>query len=133
MEPWSEYLTGKQGTPPSPYYDPLAFAISEAHKRGLELHAWFNPYRARHPSAKGPLAGSHIANTDPDVVKRYGTMLWMDPGEPVVQKRTLQVMEDVVRRYDVDGIHIDDYFYPYPEGIAGFPRLNELCVSGGPV
>jgi uncharacterized lipoprotein YddW (UPF0748 family) len=130
LEPWSEYLTGRQGKAPSPYYDPLAFAVSEAHKRGLELHAWFNPYRARHPSAKGPLASTHIASTDPGVVKRYGSMLWMDPGEPLVQQRTLQVIEDVVRRYDVDGIHIDDYFYPYPEGSQEFPDAGSYASRG---
>ncbi len=114
IEPWSEYLTGKQGNAPNPKWDPLAFAIDEAHKRGLELHAWFNPYRAKHPAAKGPLASNHIANTHPNLVRTYGTYLWLDPGEPAVQQRSLDVFLDVVKRYDVDGIHIDDYFYPYP-------------------
>ncbi|HEV2150402.1 MAG TPA: family 10 glycosylhydrolase [Longimicrobiaceae bacterium] len=114
LEPWSEYLTGEQGRAPEPLYDPLELAVTEAHRRGLELHAWFNPYRARHPSATGPEAASHIARARPELVKRYGGFLWMDPGEPEVQERTVQVMLDVVRRYDVDGIHIDDYFYPYP-------------------
>ncbi len=131
LEPWSEYLTGRQGKAPQPYYDPLAFAVAEAHKRGLELHAWFNPYRAHHPSAKGPLAASHIANTDPGVVKQYGSMLWMDPGEPTVQDRTLQVIADVVKRYDVDGVHIDDYFYPYPEGSRDFPDDGSYASRGG--
>ena len=115
LEPWSEYLTGAQGRPPEPLYDPLAFAVEEAHRRGLELHAWFNPYRARHPTAASPAAESHISRTHPEVVKEYGRYLWMDPGEPLVRERTLNVMLDVVRRYDVDGVHIDDYFYPYPE------------------
>lgn len=114
LEPWSEYLTGEQGRAPEPFYDPLAFAVEEAHRRGLELHAWFNPYRARHPSARTPESPTHIARTRPDLVKRYGGFLWMDPGEPEVQDRSVTVMMDVVRRYDVDGIHIDDYFYPYP-------------------
>ncbi len=83
LEPWSEYLTGVEGQPPAPFYDPLAFAIEEAHQRGLELHAWFNPYRARHLSAKSPIPASHIM--------------------------------DVVKRYDIDGVHFDDYFYPYKE------------------
>ncbi|MBI2512002.1 MAG: family 10 glycosylhydrolase [Opitutae bacterium] len=112
LEPWSEYLTGKQGQ--SPGYDPLAVWIAEAHRRGLELHAWFNPYRARHNEAKSPLAKSHIANTHPRAVKKYGELLWMDPGESFAAERTLAVIRDVVRRYDVDGVHIDDYFYPYP-------------------
>jgi uncharacterized lipoprotein YddW (UPF0748 family) len=115
LEPWSEYLTGAQGQPPSPYYDPLEFAVSEAHKRGLELHCWFNPYRALHPAQKGPVAPNHISRTQPSIVKQYGKYLWMDPGEPDVQRRSLQVMLDVVKRYDVDGVHIDDYFYPYKE------------------
>ncbi len=114
-EPWSEYLTGQQGRPPNPAYDPLMFAVEEAHKRGLELHCWFNPYRAKHPAQKGLLARDHIGVTNPEVVKMYGKYLWMDPGEPKVQQRTLNVMLDVVRRYDVDGVHIDDYFYPYQE------------------
>ena len=114
-EPWSEYLTGRMGRAPDPYYDPLEFAVNEAHKRGLELHAWFNPYRARHPSAKSPISADHISRTNPELVKKYGGHLWMDPGEPAVRRRTTQVMLDVVKRYDVDGVHVDDYFYPYKE------------------
>ncbi len=113
LEPWSEYLTGQQGKPPSPYWDPLAFAVEEAHKRGLELHAWFNPYRAWHPSAKGKPSATHISQTT-DLAKPYGTYLWLDPGEKRVQDHSIAVMLDVVKRYDLDGVHIDDYFYPYP-------------------
>jgi uncharacterized lipoprotein YddW (UPF0748 family) len=119
LEPWSEYLTGTMGKAPEPFYDPLAFAVQEAHARGLELHAWFNPYRARHPSAKSELAASHISRARPDLVRTYGTHLWMDPGEPAVQEHSLRVILDVIRRYDVDGIHIDDYFYPYREYASG--------------
>ena len=115
LEPWSEYLTGAMGQPPRPFYDPLAFAIEEAHKRGLELHAWFNPYRAHHPSAKSPIAPNHISKTHPDLVRQYGRLLWLDPGEKAVQDYSLQVILDVVKRYDVDGVHFDDYFYPYKE------------------
>lgn len=115
LEPWSEYLTGQQGREPDPYYDPLEFAVSEAHARGLELHAWFNPYRARHPSARGDLAPNHIARANPELVKTYGSYLWMDPGEDAVRQRSVDVVVDVVRRYDIDGVHIDDYFYPYRE------------------
>jgi uncharacterized lipoprotein YddW (UPF0748 family) len=114
-EPWSEYLTGKMGRAPDPYYDPLEFAVNEAHRRGLELHAWFNPYRAHHPSGKSAPSPTHISVTHPELVKRYGSMLWMDPGEPLVRERTLAVVLDVVKRYDIDGVHIDDYFYPYKE------------------
>jgi len=125
IEPWSEYLTGKQGLAPVPLWDPLQFAVEQAHARGLELHAWFNPYRAKEPSAKGPLAASHIARRHPELVKKYGTQLWMDPGEPEVRAQTLRVVLDVVKRYDIDGVHLDDYFYPYPErrpnGSTDFP------------
>lgn len=115
IEPWSEYLTGEQGRAPVPFWDPLEFAIKEAHARNLELHAWFNPYRARHTDAKSALSPTHIARTNPSLVKPYAGYLWMDPGEPAVRARTLRVILDVVQRYDVDGVHIDDYFYPYPE------------------
>jgi uncharacterized lipoprotein YddW (UPF0748 family) len=114
-EPWSEYLTGEMGRAPDPRWDPLAFAVHEAHARGLELHAWFNPYRARNADAESPAAASHISRTHPELVRRYGKYLWMDPGEPAVQEHSLRVILDVVRRYDIDGVHIDDYFYPYRE------------------
>jgi uncharacterized lipoprotein YddW (UPF0748 family) len=115
IEPWSEYLTGLQGRAPEPYYDPLAFAVAEAHKRGLELHAWFNPFRAGHPQAKSPPAPNHIARVLPELVRHYGDQIWLDPGEPPVQARALAVILDVVKRYDIDGVIMDDYFYPYPE------------------
>ena len=114
IEPWSEYLTGLQGRAPSPEWDPIEFAVKECHERGMELHCWFNPYRAKHPAQHGPVASNHLARTNPDVVKQYDRYLWMDPGEKAVQKRSLDVMLDVVKRYDIDGVHIDDYFYPYP-------------------
>lgn len=114
LEPWSMYLTGVEGRAPEPYYDPLTFAVKEAHARGLELHAWFNPYRAKHPSAKGAHARNHVSVKHPSWVRTYDAYEWMDPGEPAVLEHTLQVIVDVVKRYDVDGIHVDDYFYPYP-------------------
>ncbi len=113
-EPWSEYLTGRQGRPPSPWYDPLQFAVEEAHARGLELHAWVNPYRAGHPAGDGPRDVTHISRQRPDLVRTYGAYVWLDPGEPEAADHSLEVILDVVRRYDVDGIHLDDYFYPYP-------------------
>ncbi len=115
LEPWSEYLTGVQGQAPSPYYDPLTFAVEEAHKRGLELHAWFNPYRAKHPTCKSPLCAMHISKTQPAIVCTYGEHLWLDPGEKATQDHSLAVMMDVLKRYDIDGVHLDDYFYPYRE------------------
>ncbi len=114
LEPWSEYLTGLQGRAPSPEWDPIAFAVKECHERGMELHCWFNPYRAKHPAQQGPMAANSLAVTNPDIVKSYDRYLWMDPGEKTVQKRSLDVIFDVVKRYDIDGVHIDDYFYPYP-------------------
>jgi uncharacterized lipoprotein YddW (UPF0748 family) len=115
IEPWSERITGTQGRAPEPFYDPLAFAIEEAHKRGLELHAWFNPFRATHPLAESRVALNHISQTHPELVRQYGKQLVLDPGEPAAQAHTLAVVMDVVNRYDIDGVTFDDYFYPYPE------------------
>ncbi|MDB4874214.1 MAG: hypothetical protein JWM41_660 [Gemmatimonadetes bacterium] len=121
-EPWSQYLTGRQGRAPDPAWDPLAFAVEQAHKRGLELHAWFNPYRAHYTRDSLGAANTHISKTNPELVRRYGTFLWMDPGDPEVRRRSVRAIVDVVKRYDVDGVHIDDYFYPYPENdSAGKP------------
>ena len=114
LEPWSAYLTGTMGKAPEPPYDPLAYAIEQAHARGLELHCWFNPYRVQQSAAAGPAAATHASVTMPQVVRTYGPFLWFDPGEPAAAERFLAVVRDVVGRYDVDGVHIDDYFYPYP-------------------
>ena len=114
IEPWSDRLTGTQGKPPEPFYDPLAFAIAEAHRRGLELFAWLNPFRAAHPDSKSPPAANQITRTHPELVRHYANQIWLDPGEPAAQAHTLAVVLDVVNRYDVDGIVFDDYFYPYP-------------------
>lgn len=133
LEPWTEYLSGEQGKPPSPLYDPLQTWIAEAHLRGLELHAWLNPYRARHSTAKSALSANHIANTNPEAVKSYGDQLWMDPAEPVAVQRTLDVVADLVKRYDLDGIHIDDYFYPYPVFAPDlFGATGEVDFPDGP-
>lgn len=119
LEPWSAYLSGTMGEAPTPPYDPLAFAIEAAHARGLELHCWLNPYRVRHTAAVGPPAATHASVSMPGVVRTYGTYLWFDPGEPAAAARFLDVVRDVVGRYDVDGVHIDDYFYPYPVKVDG--------------
>jgi uncharacterized lipoprotein YddW (UPF0748 family) len=95
--------------------------VDEAHKRSTELHVWLNPYRAMHSAHKGPLAPTHIAKTNSADVKTYAKQLWMDPGSKFVQQRTLSVVRDIVDRYDIDGVHIDDYFYPYPEAGVDFP------------
>jgi uncharacterized lipoprotein YddW (UPF0748 family) len=115
-EPWSEYLTGVMGKAPEPFYDPLALAIQEAHRRGMELHAWINPYRALHKSHQGSVSSNHISRTHPEFVHSYGEYLWLDPGEPAVQEYSLRVVMDVLKRYDIDGIVFDDYFYPDPTG-----------------
>ena len=115
IEPWSYYLSGEQGRAPEPYYDPLAFWIDEAHARGLELHAWFNPYRAHHPKG-GAVGPRSIVNKRADLALQLGEegYWWLDPGKEGTQDHAFAVVMDVLRRYDVDGIHFDDYFYPYP-------------------
>jgi len=119
IEPWGVMLTGTQGT--NPGYDPLAFAIKEAHARGLELHAWINPFRAGNTSDTAKLAPLHLFKTRRDLVRVYGSNIWMDPGEPEVQEHSLRVVTDIVRRYDIDAIHADDYFYPYVQTSGGQP------------
>ena len=114
IEPWSDFLTGEMGRAPEPFYDPLTFAIAESHKRGLELHVWINPYRAK-VAATRSVSADHISRTRPELVRKYGPYLWMDPGDPQVRAITESVVYDLVRRYDIDGVHMDDYFYPYPE------------------
>lgn len=116
LEPWSYYLSGVQGQAPEPHYDPLQFWITEAHKRGIELHAWFNPYRAHHPKG-GPISDSSIVRTHPELVKDLETgYFWMDPALKATREHSHNVVMDVVRRYDIDGVHFDDYFYPYGDG-----------------
>ncbi|MBF2007544.1 MAG: family 10 glycosylhydrolase [Chlorogloeopsis fritschii C42_A2020_084] len=121
LEPWSAWLTGTQGQAPIPFYDPLEFAIAECRKRNIELHAWFNPYRAKTSIKQGSNVRPHIAVTNPEYVYQWGNQLWMEPGAKIVQDRVYNVILDVVRRYDVDGIHLDDYFYPYPIQGQSFP------------
>ena len=113
LEPWSYYLTGQNGVAPDPAYDPLAFAVEESHRRGLDLHVWFNPYRAGHPTAPDTLAANDVTNRFPDAVHAYGTQRWMDPGAPEIADHSFAIVMDVVERYDIDGVHMDDYFYPY--------------------
>jgi uncharacterized lipoprotein YddW (UPF0748 family) len=117
-EPWSYWLTGRQGKAPEPFYDPLAFVISEAHKRGMELHAWFNPYRAAKTNGEYEIADNHISNTHPEWILNFKSFKILNPGIPAVTDYIAQVISDVVRRYDVDGIHFDDYFYPYSPKIS---------------
>ncbi|AVR44816.1 hypothetical protein C7S20_05790 [Christiangramia fulva] len=136
LEPWSYYLTGKNGKAPQPYYDPLKFWIDEAHKRGLELHAWLNPYRAHHTTA-GEIGSESIIKKHPEwVVELQNGMWWMDPANKEVQDFSAQVVKDIVKRYDIDGIHFDDYFYPYPSynNNKGFPdekSWKKYLAEGG--
>ena len=113
LEPWSRYLSGTQGSDPG--WDPLSFAIEECHARGLELHAWLNPYRAK-ASASSTAVAPHPSRTLSQYARTYGNFVWMDPGAAPVQEHTLAVISDILTRYDVDGLHFDDYFYPYPTG-----------------
>ncbi|MGA0059209.1 MAG: glycoside hydrolase family 10 protein [Planctomycetota bacterium] len=131
LEPWSEWLTGTQGKAPVGGFDPLAYAIAGAQARGLELHAWINPFRARHRAAKSPLASDHPARA---AMVEYAGELWLDPGRADARAHSLQVCLDIVTRYDVDGLHMDDYFYPYPSGGKAFPDDASFAAyrsSGG--
>lgn len=121
LEPWSEWLTAKQGRPPAKYYDVLQFMIDEAHKRGLEFHAWCNPYRAEFALGKSSIAPTHITKIHPEWFLAYGNTRYFDPGNKEAQKFVVQVIRDIVRRYDVDAIHFDDYFYPYRIAGKEFP------------
>jgi len=120
-EPWSEYLNGKQGLPPTPYYDPLAFMIEETHKRGMEFHAWLNPYRAVFNIHNSSISPSHITKIHPEWFVTYGTTKYFNPGLPEVRAFVTRVVKDIVTRYAVDGIHMDDYFYPYRIAGKEFP------------
>ncbi|MBL8064696.1 MAG: family 10 glycosylhydrolase [Chthonomonadaceae bacterium] len=113
LEPSSWFLTGEQGA--DLRFDPLEYVCQEAHKLGIEVHAWFNPFRAGHPAQKGPYCDSHVSGTQHSWVKSYGKYKWLDPGIPEARRYSESVILDVVKRYDLDGVHIDDYFYPYPE------------------
>ncbi|SHK17132.1 family 10 glycosylhydrolase [Hymenobacter psychrotolerans] len=115
LEPWSEWLTGTQGVGPNPPYDPLAFMVREAHRRELEFHAWLNPYRALTNATTASVAPTHVTVQHPDWVVPFGTLRVLNPGLPAVRQYLTRVVMDVVRRYDVDAIHFDDYFYPAPQ------------------
>lgn len=112
-EPWSRFLTGTQGREPYPYWDPLKWMIEECHKRGMELHAWINPYRARLKSTTYNSA-KHITVKNPELCFSYDNQLILNPALPEVREYTYKIVKDIVSRYDIDGFHIDDYFYPYP-------------------
>ena len=149
-EPWSEWLTGQQGKAPIPFYDPLEFMIEETHKRGMEFHAWCNPYRAvfqlprtylgpkqgKHKrrkliSVKGSsIAANHVSRKHPDWILKYGETGYLDPGNKDVQVYVASVIRDMLSRYDIDGIHFDDYFYPYRIGGVEFPDNASYLKNG---
>ena len=128
-EPWSRYLTGKQGVSPSPYWDPLQWMVEQCHKRGMELHAWINPYRAKTVGTT-ELADSHVAKRKPENVFPYAGQLILNPGIPENRTYIYKVVDDIVSRYDVDGLHIDDYFYPYPSPGMAIPDQAQFAQYG---
>lgn len=155
LEPWSEFLSGSQGLapqcsrPPCTPWDPLQYWITTAHAAGIQIHAWFNPYRAGHPQERSPKASNHVSKTLGNVVQSYGDFLWLDPGQIAASEHSLAVIRDVLTRYAIDGVHIDDYFYPYPitaaaaeaqdvasPGTIEFPddlSWQAYVIAGGPL
>ena len=130
LEPWSRFLTGVQGKAPEPYWDPMQFMIDECHKRGMEFHAWINPYRTK-TTLKSELAPNHVYNIHPEWFVTYGDQLYLDPALPESRRHICMVVSDIVSRYDVDAIHMDDYFYPYPIKGKDFPDDASFARFGG--
>ncbi len=130
LEPWSRFLTGVQGKAPEPYWDPMQFMIDECHKRGMEFHAWINPYRTK-TTLKSELAPNHVYNIHPEWFVTYGDQLYFDPALPESRRHICMVVSDIVTRYDVDAIHMDDYFYPYPIKGKDFPDDASFARFGG--
>lgn len=130
LEPWSRFLTGVQGKAPEPYWDPMQFMIDECHKRGMEFHAWINPYRTK-TTLKSELAPNHVYNIHPEWFVIYGDQLYFDPALPESRRHICMVVSDIVSRYDVDAIHMDDYFYPYPIKGKDFPDDASFARFGG--
>ena len=130
LEPWSRFLTGVQGQAPSPYWDPMQFMIDECHKRGMEFHAWINPYRVK-TSLKSELAANHLYNIHPEWFVTYNNQLYFDPALPESRRHICMVVANIVSRYDVDAIHMDDYFYPYPAKGVDFPDDASFARYGG--
>ena len=130
LEPWSRFLTGVQGQAPSPYWDPMQFMIDECHKRGMEFHAWINPYRVK-TSLKSELAANHLYNIHREWFVTYNNQLYFDPALPESRRHICMVVADIVSRYDVDAIHMDDYFYPYPAKGVDFPDDASFARYGG--
>lgn len=132
-EPWSQWLTGKQGQAPNPFYDPLQFMIEEAHKRGMEFHAWCNPYRANFNIETSSIAPNHITRIHPEWFLTYGEAKYFDPANKQAREFVVKVISDIVKRYDIDAIHMDDYFYPYRIPGKQFPDEATYQRSGTPL
>lgn len=130
IEPWSRLLTGTQGKAPSPYWDPMQFMIDECHKRGMEFHAWINPYRVK-TNLSTELASNHLYYLHPEWFVTYGNQVYFDPALPESRRHICMVITDIVSRYDVDAIHMDDYFYPYPVQGKDFPDDASFARYGG--
>lgn len=132
LEPWSRYLTGLQGRPPNPLWDPLEFAVEQAHARGMEIHAWLNPFRAVRDTGGGyAIAQNHVSRTHPEWILEIGSQKMLDPGHPEARAFIVEVIQDVVRRYNVDGIHFDDYFYPYSPVIGDQDASSYAAYNSG--
>jgi uncharacterized lipoprotein YddW (UPF0748 family) len=130
LEPWAQWLNGKQGKAPEPFYDPLEYIIKECRKRGLSIHAWLNPYRAI-TDTSGTTAENHITRIHPEWFLTYGKTVYFDPGLPATRNYFAGIVSDVVRRYDVDAIHMDDYFYPYRIANLSFPDDSSFAKYSG--
>lgn len=130
LEPWSRFLTGVQGEAPAPLWDPMQFMIEECHKRCMEFHAWINPYRVKTALAN-PLAANHVYHLHPEWFITYGNQLFFDPALPESRRHICMVITDILTRYDVDAIHMDDYFYPYPLKGVEFPDDASFARYGG--
>ncbi|RYG53010.1 MAG: hypothetical protein EOO01_05470 [Chitinophagaceae bacterium] len=132
-EPWSQWLAGTQGKATFPYYDPLVFMIEEAHKRGMEFHAWLNPYRANFNIRTASISPDHITRKHPEWFLTYGEKKYFDPANKLGQEFVVNVVRDIVKRYDVDAIHMDDYFYPYRIPGKEFPDAVSYARSRSPL
>ena len=128
LEPWSYYLTGKQGKAPQPYWDPLQWMIEQCHQRGMELHAWINPYRAKTKAAHANSAG-HVVSCHPERCFTYDGLTLLNPALKENRDYICAVVMDILERYDVDGLHIDDYFYPYPVAGVAIPDAAYFAAN----
>lgn len=129
IEPWSAFLSGTVGKAPSPMWDPLQFMVEECHKRGMEIHAWLNPYRAVLIADAAKLPKSHLIKTHPERFVKYGKLYYFDPSLQANRDHICNIVADITKRYDIDGIHFDDYFYPYPIPKVEFPDAKAYSAA----